>query len=42
MGRAGAFEKVAERRVYVEDSQTPTNGKSGLQALLLERRNIHV
>jgi hypothetical protein len=40
MGWAGAFGKVAERRAYVEDPQTPTNGKSCLQASLFERRNI--
>jgi hypothetical protein len=32
MGLAGAFEKVAGRRAYVEDPQTPTNSKSGLQS----------
>jgi len=37
---ARAFEKVAERRAYVEDPQTPTNGKFGLQASLFARRNI--
>jgi hypothetical protein len=40
MGWAGAFEKVAARRAFVEDRQTQTNGKSGLRGFLFERRNI--
>jgi hypothetical protein len=40
MGWADVFQKVAERRACVEDSQTLTNGKSGLPASLFERRNI--
>jgi hypothetical protein len=38
---AGAFEKVAERRVFVEDPQTPTNGKLGLQASLFLHYKTH-
>ena len=40
MGWAGAFEKVAARRAFVEDRQTQTNGKSGFRGFLFERRNI--
>jgi len=41
MGWAGAFEKVAERRAFVEDPQTPTNGKLGLQASLFLHYKTH-
>jgi hypothetical protein len=41
MGWAGAFEKVAEQRTFVEDPQTPTNGKLGLQASLFSRYKTH-